>query len=84
MIYEVYKKLKRQMGEELALEVQAHLAETRVIELTVEIASKAADVSIERGLSMADSIIYATAEATNSKIKTSDNHFKGLPSAEII
>ncbi len=84
MVYEVYKKLKREKGDELALEVQAHLAETRVIELTVEIASKAADISIERDLGMADSIIYATAEVADSKIETSDNHFKGLPLAEII
>ncbi len=84
MIYEVYKKLRREKGEELALEVLAHMEETHVVDLTVEIAMRAADLSLERGMAMGDSIIYATAEAVNSKIKTSDLHFKGLPLAEII
>lgn len=83
-MYEVYEKLKREKEEELALEVQAHMDETHVVELTGAIALKAADISLKRGMAMADSIIYATAETTNSKIKTSDPHFKGLPLAEVI
>jgi len=57
---------------------------TEIVELTERIAVHAAEVSIGTGLSMADAIIKATAELTESELKTMDEHFKGLKGAEVI
>jgi predicted nucleic acid-binding protein len=79
VVYEVYKKIKRQRGEELALRVMASLTSTEVIPLTESIALLAADVSLQYGLAMADAIIYATARDQEAEVLTSDADLKDLP-----
>lgn len=84
VVYEVYKKIKREKGEEKALEVYAQIMRTRVIPLTEELAMSAADASLKLGLSMADAIIIATAENEKATLVTSDAHFKGFENVEFI
>jgi len=84
IIYEVYKKLKAQVGEEQAVEAYAHMLNARVVQLTEDIALKAADISLATGLSMADAIIYATAMNNNAKLVTSDPHLKNLEGVTFI
>ncbi len=84
IIYEVYKKLKSQIGEELALEAYTEMLNARVIPLTEDIALKAADISLVSGLAMADAIIYATAMSNNAKLVTSDSHLKNLAGVTFI
>jgi len=79
VVYEVYKKLKRERGEELALRLTARLTATEVIPLTESIALMAADVSLQHGLAMADAIIYATARDQDAQILTGDADLKDLP-----
>jgi len=79
VVYEVYKKLKRERGEELALRVAARLAATEVIPLTESIALLAADISLQHGLAMADAIVYATAKDQEARVVTSDADLKDLP-----
>lgn len=79
VLYEVYKKLKRERGEELALRMTARLTATEVIPLTESIALLAADVSLQYGLAMADAIIYATAQDQEARVLTSDADLKDLP-----
>ena len=79
VVYEVYKKLKRERGEELALRLTARLTATEVIPLTEAIALLAADVSLQYGLAMADAIIYATARDQEAQVLTSDADLKDLP-----
>ena len=79
VVYEVYKKIKRERGEELALRVTASLTATEVIPLTESIALLAADVSLQYGLAMADAIIYATAQDQKARVLTSDADLKDLP-----
>ena len=79
VVYEVYKKIKRERGEELALRVMASLTSTEVIPLTESIALLAADVSLQYGLAMADAIIYATARDQEAEVLTSDADLKDLP-----
>jgi predicted nucleic acid-binding protein len=82
IIYEVYKKLKTIFGEDMAIEVTAHIQSyTTIIELDQNVALKAADLSLERKISMADSFILATSILTSSKVVTSDEHFKGMEEA---
>jgi len=79
VVYEVYKKIKRERGEEAALRVTASLTATQVIPLTESIALRAADVSLQYGLAMADAIIYATAQDQEARVLTSDADLKDLP-----
>ena len=79
VVYEVYKKIKRERGEELALRATARLTATEVIPLTESIALLAADVSLQYGLAMADAIVYATARDQNAQVLTSDADLKDLP-----
>jgi predicted nucleic acid-binding protein len=84
IVYEVYKKVSREKGEELALEVYGQLARTKIVPLSEELAISAADVSQKLGLGMADSIIYATARSEQARLVTGDEHFKGLEDVEFI
>jgi toxin FitB len=79
VLHEVYKKLKREFGEELALMAAAQMEKTQVAPLTESIAYQAADLGLEYKLSTADSIIYATAVSYGVELVTSDSDFKGLP-----
>jgi len=79
VVYEVYKKIKRERGEQLALRATARLTATEVIPLTESIALLAADVSLQYGLAMADAIVYATAQDQDAQVLTSDADLKDLP-----
>ncbi|CAD7774072.1 PIN domain protein [Candidatus Methanoperedenaceae archaeon GB50] len=79
VVYEVYKKVKRERGEKAALVVLAHINQTNIVPLDETLAVKAADVALEFKLPMADAIVYATAIVKNRKVATSDPHFKKLP-----
>ena len=84
IIYEVYKKLKAQIGEGQALEAYAYMLNAKVVPLTEDLVLKAADISLATGLAMADAIIYATAMDSNAKLVTSDPHLKNLESVTFI
>lgn len=84
VLYEVYKKIKKELSEQHALEASAQMVKTQVIPLTEEIALQAADVSLEFSLPMADAIVYTTALVHQCKVVTLDNDFSKLPQAEII
>ncbi len=78
ILYEVYKKIKRERTEEESLLAVSLINRTTVIELNESIALFAADVSLKHALPMADAIVYATAMEEACKVVTSDAHFKGL------
>jgi predicted nucleic acid-binding protein len=62
VLYEVYKKIKRERGEETAILYSPDdFMQLKVVQLTESIAYVAADVSLRHGLAMADAIVYATA-----------------------
>jgi len=85
IIYEVYKKIKKEISEERALEAYAYIsAYTTLVYLTEKIAIEAAEISLKKGLSMADAIIKATAELYDARVITGDEHFKGLANVELI
>jgi predicted nucleic acid-binding protein len=84
IVYEVYRKVRREKGEEMALEVYGQLARTKIVPLSEELAISAADMSIKLRLGMADSIIYATAKSEEARLVTSDEHFRGLEGVEFI
>jgi predicted nucleic acid-binding protein len=78
VLYEVYKKIKRERTEEDALLAVSFINKTSVVQLSESIALLAADLSLKYSLPMADAIVYATALEKNCDVVTSDVHFKGL------
>ena len=79
VIYEVYRKIKKEEGEEKALLITSQLLRTKVVSLDTDISFLAADLGLKYKLPMADAIVYATGIFHKAKIITSDEHFKNLP-----
>ncbi|MBI2119136.1 MAG: type II toxin-antitoxin system VapC family toxin [Elusimicrobia bacterium] len=84
VLYEVYKKMKRDISEQHALEAVAQMLKTQVVPVSEEIALSAADISLEYNLAMADSIVYATALEHNCKVMTMDHDFAKCSKAEVV
>jgi predicted nucleic acid-binding protein len=82
--YEIYKKLKLLLSEQLALETIGSLSHYSRVEITQEILLQAADLSIEYNLAMADSILLAQARVCNGVLLTLDNDFSGIPGVQVI
>ena len=74
-VYEVYKKLRRDCGEDIAADAAALMQRGEIVELSLSLALGAA----ANGLPMADSLIYATAQSHHALLWTQDQHFEGLP-----
>jgi len=77
-IYEVFKVLLREAGEEAALQAASAMQRGVVVDLTPQISISAALLSIKHSLPMADSIILATARESEATVWTQDVDFKGL------
>jgi len=77
-IYEVFKVVLREAGENEALQSIAAMRKGSVVELTAGIAIAAAKLSLQHHLPMADSIILATANAYKCVIWTQDHDFENL------
>ena len=84
VLYEVYKKVKRDRSEEEALQAAAQIGRGRVIPLDDLLALAAADLSLACGLALADSVVLATARHCGVKVVTLDPDFRGLPDAVIL
>lgn len=83
-IYEVFKRLLIEREEDSALLAVAFMAHGHEVELTRKIAIEAAQISRERKLAMADSIILATARLHKAILWTQDEHFKDLDGVKYI
>ncbi len=79
VLYEVYKLIRRERGEEEALVAAAAIGRTRLAPLTEVVALTAADLALEHRLAMADAIVYATARLEGVEVVTGDDDFRGLP-----
>ncbi len=77
-LYEVFKRVLQEFGEERALDAMGIMSLGTIIDLDRQIAVHAAQISSELKLAMADSIILATARAYDATLWTQDDHFKGL------
>jgi predicted nucleic acid-binding protein len=71
----VHKKIRRERGEEDALVAAAQLKKTQIVELTDTIAMRAAELSLEHHLAMADAMVYATAQLHGVLLLTGDSDF---------
>jgi predicted nucleic acid-binding protein len=83
-IFEVFKRLLLDLGEEDALQAAGIMAYGHEVELDRKIALDAAQISVDLRLAMADSIILATARANDSILWTQDAHFKNVEGVKYI
>ncbi|HWY27125.1 MAG TPA: type II toxin-antitoxin system VapC family toxin [Candidatus Angelobacter sp.] len=84
VLYEVCKKLSRERGKTIADRFVSQAFRCVVVALDEEIALVAASLSLEHRLSMADAIIYATAQTHAAQLVTGDSAFQGLPGVTIL
>jgi predicted nucleic acid-binding protein len=77
-VYEVFKRVIQQRGEDLALQAVAQMQQGHVIELNPALALHGARLSLQYKIPMADSLILATARAHDALLWTQDADFKGI------
>ena len=77
-LYEVFKVVLRERGEQDALQAAALMKQGKVVEVSEEIALRAAQISHRDKLPMADSLILATAHTSGAILWTKDSDFKGM------
>jgi predicted nucleic acid-binding protein len=83
-IYEVFRRVAAQRGEEAALEAVGLMSLGTIADLTREIAVSAAVLAAELKMGMADSIVLATARAFDATLWTQDADLNGLPGVRYI
>jgi predicted nucleic acid-binding protein len=77
-IYEVFKVLLREAGENKALQAAVAMRKGKVVDLTSSLAIAASKLSLAHNLPTADSIILATAKDFGATIWTQDSDFKDM------
>lgn len=83
-LYEVYKRMMQQGGQSEATKRIGALLQGIVVPVDTSLALETARLSVETKLPMADSLIWATAQAYGATLWTQDQHFKDLPGVQYI
>jgi toxin FitB len=83
-IYEVFKRVLQQRGEGEALQAVAVMQQGLVVDLDAPLALRAARISVNSGLPMADSVILATARAHDATLWTQDSDFEGMEGVRFV
>jgi predicted nucleic acid-binding protein len=78
-LFEVFKRVTQQRGEDEALRAIAVMEQGKVVDLDRATSLEAARLSIEHGIAMADSVMLATAYRHRATLWTQDSDFEGLP-----
>ena len=78
-VYEVFKVVLRERGEDAAFTAAAAMHAGLVVNLDGDLALEAAALGLEERLAFADSVIYAVARRHNAVLWTQDVHFKDKP-----
>ena len=83
-LYEVFKRVLQQRGENDALQAIALMQQGQVVDLTGPIALSAARLSTDAKLPMADSIMLATARAYQAVFWTQDADFANVVGVKFV
>lgn len=83
-LYEVFKRVLQQKGENQALQAAALMHQGQVVEINTEIAIAGAKLSHKYKLPLADSLILATAQAYNAILWTQDSDFKDFTNVNYV
>jgi len=81
-LFEVFKRVSAQRDSEAALYAVAQMQRGRVVDLDANLAIAAADLSANLGLPLADSVILATARASEATFWTQDGDFESIDGVE--
>jgi len=77
-LLEVFKRISQQRDDADALQYVAVMQQSTVVELDATLALHAAALGLRHKLPLADSIVYATAQAGGALVWTQDTDFDGL------
>ncbi|MFO1425748.1 MAG: type II toxin-antitoxin system VapC family toxin [Steroidobacteraceae bacterium] len=77
-LYEVFKRVLQQRGDDAALAAVAIMEQGTVVDLDRATALAAAEISVRHRIPMADSIMLATARRRGATLWTQDSDFQGL------
>jgi predicted nucleic acid-binding protein len=83
-IYEVFKVILREKGEDQAFLAIAAMQQGRVVDLDADLAIEAAAIGNEEKLALADSIIYTISQKNSATLWTQDAHFSQKPRVQYI
>ena len=83
-LYEVFKVILREKGEDQAFLAVAAMQQGEVVDLDGDLALEAASVGYEEKLALADSIIYTIAKKRSATLWTQDEHFSEKPEVKYI
>ncbi len=83
-LYEVFKRILQQRGEDAALQAVAAMEQGMVVDVDATIAIHAAKVSAALKIPMADSLILTTARMYEAIVWTQDADFKDLDGVRYI
>jgi predicted nucleic acid-binding protein len=81
-LYEVFKRVLQQRGENDALQAVAVMQQGIVVDLDARLALSAARISLQIKLPMADSIVLAAAREYGATLWTQDADLEGLPAVQ--
>jgi predicted nucleic acid-binding protein len=81
-IYEVFKVILREKGEDQAFLAIAAMQQGKVVDLDADLAIEAAAVGNEEKLAFADSVIYTIAQKNSATLWTQDAHFSRKPGVQ--
>jgi predicted nucleic acid-binding protein len=82
IVYEVFKKMAKERGETMAVDVFEQMQDGQSAELDEWTAVLAGKISIGENLGMADAIIYAITLLYDATLWTQDADFKDLPNVK--
>jgi len=80
-VYEIFKKVLAERGENAALETIAILSQGEIVDVDMHIAIQASQISVQFKIPMADSILLATAQKYKAILWTQDKHFENIKAA---
>lgn len=83
-LYEVFKRILQQRGEDAALQAVALMQQGQMVEPSASISLAAARISLDHRLPMADSLILATARACGATLWTQDADFDDIPGVKYV
>lgn len=86
VLYEVYKKIAREKSPSEGILAVTQIGDRSeyLVSLDTTLALFAADISLQKNLAMADSVIYAATLQAKAQLITGDHHFKDLEHAVVV
>lgn len=81
-VLEVFCWVQREKSEGAALQAAALMQQGRMVDLDSALAIRAARLGLRHHLPLADSVIYATAQAHDATLWTQDADFADLPGVQ--